>query len=171
MCTDATNWTFFLKNAPKCALQDCSCAICFAWAANGSRASSAWPTVINAIGVPTTNCSAVRPGAARTCFYIYIAIDIKSDLAPPDSRPAQGGTPAQQSGTRTNEPAPAIVVIQSHPRHRSIGGRCPPYAPIAIEINLRWWAVPTLRSCGWLRYGLRMRPNRSHKGGHRPPNR
>jgi hypothetical protein len=66
-------------------------------------------------------------------------------------RPAKWQTAKRYTHGRTNRPA--IVVIQSHPR---------------LNLQFNWWAVPTLRACGWLRYGLRMRSN---QGGHRPPNR
>jgi len=32
---------------------------------------------------------------------------------------------------------------------------------IICMANRDWWAMPTLRACGWLRYGLRMGPNQA----------
>jgi hypothetical protein len=99
---------------------------------------------------------ALAPPISSTFFYIYIAIEIKSGLAPPHSRLAQGAhLHSKAVHARSNVPA----------RYRCHSKSS---APQILSLRFNWWAVPTLRACGWLRYGLRMR---SYQGGHRPPNR
>jgi hypothetical protein len=56
------------------------------------------------------------------------------------------------------------LIIENHKWHRTRFPieicRLREHAQKILSTRFIWWAMPTLHACGWLRDGLRMRPNR-----------